>query len=151
MLPISSERFIMAKLLTKEEKTNLQVTKNFNISEMEYYDRVPSNLLNNAKEVLTNLQVLRDACGKSITIMSGYRSPERNEAVGGATKSQHMEGNACDIKVKDMDPEDVAKLIEKLIAEKKMKQGGLGIYPRDTIATGWIHYDTRGVKARWRG
>jgi uncharacterized protein YcbK (DUF882 family) len=141
----------MAKLLSKEEKTNLQVTKNFNLSEMEYYDKVPANLLDNAKEVLTNLQVLRDACGKSITIMSGYRSPERNAAVGGATKSQHMEGNACDIKVKDMDPKDVAALIEKLIKEGKMKQGGLGIYPRATIAEGWVHYDTRGVRARWQG
>jgi uncharacterized protein YcbK (DUF882 family) len=141
----------MAKLLTKEEKTNLQITKNFNIGEMEYYDKVPPELLNNAKEVLTNLQVLRDACGKSITIMSGYRSPERNETVGGATKSQHMSGNACDIKVKDMDPKDVAALIEKLIKEGKMKQGGLGIYPRATIAEGWVHYDTRGVRARWNG
>ena len=141
----------MAKLLTKEEKTNLQITKNFNIAEMEYYDKVPTTLLNNAKEVLTNLQVLRDACGKSITIMSGYRSPERNEAVGGATKSQHMEGNACDIKVKDTDPKDVAALIEKLIKEGKMKQGGLGTYPRATIAEGWVHYDTRGVRARWQG
>lgn len=139
------------KMLSKEQKTNLQVTKNFNISEMEYYDRVPEKLLENAKEVLSNLQVLRDACGKSITIMSGYRSPERNEEVGGATKSQHMEGNACDIKVKDMDPKDVAALVEKLIKEGKMKQGGLGIYPRATIAEGWVHYDTRGVKARWNG
>jgi uncharacterized protein YcbK (DUF882 family) len=138
-------------MLLKEQKTNLQVTKNFNISEMEYYDRVPEKLLENAKEVLGSLQILRDACGKSITIMSGYRSPERNEEVGGATKSQHMEGNACDIKVKDMDPKDVATLIEKLIKEGKMKQGGLGIYPRATIAEGWVHYDTRGVKARWNG
>jgi uncharacterized protein YcbK (DUF882 family) len=143
--------YYMAKLLTKEEKTNLQITKNFNIGEMEYYDKVPPELLNNAKEVLTNLQVLRDACGKSITIMSGYRSPERNATVGGATKSQHMEGNACDIKVKDMDPKDVATLIEKLIKEGKMKQGGLGIYPRSTIAEGWVHYDCRGIRARWNG
>jgi len=139
------------KMLLKEQKTNLQVTKNFNISEMEYYDRVPEKLLENAKEVLGSLQILRDACGKSITIMSGYRSPERNKEVGGATKSQHVEGNACDIKVKDMDPKDVATLIEKLIKEGKMKQGGLGIYPRATIAEGWVHYDTRGVKARWNG
>jgi len=141
----------MAKLLLKEEKTNLQVSKNFNISEMEFYSKVPAALMENAKEVLSNLQVLRDACGKSITIMSGYRSPARNEAVGGATKSQHMEGNACDIKVKDMDPKDVAALVEKLIKEGKMKQGGLGIYPRATIAEGWVHYDTRGVRARWNG
>ena len=39
-------------------------------------------------------------------------------------------------------------LVEKLIKESKMKQGGLGLYPREN---GWIHYDTRGTKARWNG
>ena len=94
----------MAKLLTKEEKTNLQVTKNFNMSEMEYYDKVPANLLDEAKEVLTNLQVLRDALGVPLSIMSGYRSPERNASVGGATKSQHMQGNAVDVQCKAKTP-----------------------------------------------
>jgi uncharacterized protein YcbK (DUF882 family) len=142
-----------AKLLTASEKTQgspVGVT-NFKYAEMEYYDRIPKELIPNADKVLQNLQVLRDACGKSITIMSGYRSPERNESVGGAKKSQHMEGNACDIKVKDMKPEDVAKLIEKLITDGKMAQGGLGVYPRATASEGWVHYDTRGVRARWNG
>jgi uncharacterized protein YcbK (DUF882 family) len=131
------------KMLLKEEKTNLQITKNFNISEMEYYDRVPPNLIAAASELLTNLQVLRDALGKSITIMSGYRSPERNATVGGAKNSQHMQGNAADIQVAGITPLIVYETCEKLIKEGKMKQGGLGIY--DT----WVHYDTRGVKARW--
>lgn len=135
-------------MLKKEQKTNLQVTKNFNISEMEYYDVVPPELVANATELLQNLQVLRDACGKSITIISGYRSPERNKAVGGATMSQHMFANAADIQIKDMKPQQMYDLVEKLIKEGKMKQGGLGLYPREG---GWIHYDTRGVKARWNG
>jgi len=131
------------KLLLKEEKTNLQVTKNFNISEMEYYDKVPELLLEKAKEVLTNIQILRDALGAPISIMSGYRSPERNAAVGGATKSQHMEGNATDLQCKTKTPLEMYNMVEKLIKEGKMKQGGLGIYD------GWIHYDTRGTRARW--
>ncbi len=143
----------MAKLLTANEKTQGKPAgvTNFSYSEMEYYDRIPTALIPQADKVLQNLQVLRDTCGKSITIMSGYRSPERNESVGGAKKSQHMEGNASDIKVKGMKPEDVAKTIEKLIADGKMAQGGLGIYPRATAEEGWVHYDTRGVKARWNG
>ena len=84
-------------MLKKEQKTNLQVTKNFNMSEMEFYDVVPPQLVANATELLQNLQILRDACGKSIKIISGYRSPERNKEVGGATMSQHMFGNAADI------------------------------------------------------
>ena len=40
----------MSKLLLKDEKTNLQVTKNFNVSEMEFYDKVPSNLIEKVKQ-----------------------------------------------------------------------------------------------------
>jgi len=133
----------MSKLLTKEEKTNIQVTKNFNVSEMEYYDKVPANLLDNTKEVLVNIQVLRDALGAPLSIMSGYRSPERNAAVGGATKSQHMQANAVDLQCKTKTPLEMYNMVEKLVKEGKMKQGGLGIYD------GWIHYDTRGTKSRW--
>lgn len=135
-------------MLKKEQKTNLQITKNFNMSELEYYDVVPPALVANATELLQNLQILRDACGKSITIISGYRSPERNKTVGGATMSQHMFANAADIQIKDMTPQQMYDLVEKLIKEGKMKQGGLGLYPREG---GWIHYDTRGTKARWNG
>jgi len=133
----------MPKLLLKEEKTNLQVTKNFNMSEMEFYDRVPANLLEKAKDVLTNIQVLREALGAPISIMSGYRSPERNLQVGGSPKSRHMEGNATDLQCKTKTPLEMYNMVEKLIKEGKMKQGGLGIYD------GWIHYDTRGSRARW--
>jgi uncharacterized protein YcbK (DUF882 family) len=135
-------------MLKKDQKTNLQVTKNFNMSEMEFYDTVPPQLVANATELLTNLQILRDASGKSIKIISGYRSPDRNKEVGGATMSQHMFGNAADIQIAGMKPQEMADLVEKLIKEGKMKQGGLGIYPREG---GWIHYDTRGTKARWNG
>jgi len=131
------------KMLLKEEKTNIQVTKNFNISEMEYYDRVPPALIAAATELLTNLQVLREVLNKGISIMSGYRSPERNATVGGAKNSQHMYANAADIQVSGVSPKIVYDTCEKLIKEGKMKQGGLGIY--DT----WVHYDTRGTKARW--
>ena len=130
-------------MLKKEEKTNLQATKNFNMSEMEFHDKVPENLLDNAKEVLTNIQILRDALGAPMTIMSGYRSPERNAAVGGAKKSQHMEGNAVDLQCKTKTPLEMYLIVEKLIKEGKMKQGGLGIYDS------WIHYDTRGTRSRW--
>jgi hypothetical protein len=42
-----------------------------------------------------------------------------------------------------MTPKQVAEVIERLIAEKKMKEGGIGIYKT------WLHYDHRNTKARW--
>lgn len=130
-----------------------QVTPNFKLSEMEFSDKVPDALLNNAYEVLKNLQVLRDHVGKPCKIISGYRSPERNKAVGGATKSQHMEGNAVDVKIDGLTGHQIADIVEKLIKEGKMKEGGVGRYgDKDKVSDrSWCHYDTRGVKARWVG
>lgn len=43
------------------------------------------------------LDPLRRAWGKPIMVNSGYRCPKLNRAVGGATTSQHLTGQAADI------------------------------------------------------
>lgn len=43
------------------------------------------------------LDPLREAYGKPITVNSGYRSAALNKAVGGASTSQHLSGQAADI------------------------------------------------------
>jgi uncharacterized protein YcbK (DUF882 family) len=122
-----------------------KLTANFKLEEFNSKcgRPIPNNVLPNIIELAKNLQVLRDALGKSITITSGYRSPERNAKIKGAKNSQHLKGTAADIKVKGMTPKEVALVIEGLIESGKMKQGGIGVYPN------WVHYDIRGVKARW--
>lgn len=124
-----------------------QLTKNFHADEFACKDgtKVPLNLKANLIELAVNLQVLRDVVSTSISITSGYRSPSHNTKIGGAKFSQHINATAADIKVKGMTPKQVAVIIEKLIADNKMKQGGIGIYKS------WVHYDTRGTKARWNG
>ena len=41
---------------------------------------------------------------KPLSVRSAYRSPEHNRAVGGATRSKHMEGAAFDIAMANHDP-----------------------------------------------
>jgi len=122
-----------------------KLTKNFSLEEFKCKDGsdIPNNVLSNITELAKNLQVLRDALNKSISITSGYRSPKYNAKIGGVKNSQHVKGTASDIQIKGMTPKEVALVIEGLIASGKMKQGGIGIYPS------WVHYDIRGVKARW--
>jgi uncharacterized protein YcbK (DUF882 family) len=122
-----------------------KLTKNFSLEEFKCKDGsdIPNNALSNIIELAKNLQVLRDAVGKTITITSGYRSQKHNAKIGGAKNSQHVKGTASDIKVKGMTAKEVALVIEGLIASGKMKEGGIGIYPT------WVHYDIRGVKKRW--
>jgi uncharacterized protein YcbK (DUF882 family) len=122
-----------------------QLTKNFSAREFKCKDssEVPIELKANLMKLATNLQVLRDYLGKSITITSGYRSPSHNKKIKGAKFSQHMNATAADIKVDGITPKQVAAAIEKLILENRIVQGGIGIYPS------WVHYDVRGTKARW--
>ena len=122
-----------------------KITTNFSLDEFKCKDgsEIPNDVLPNIIELAKNLQVLRDAIGKSITINSGYRSPKYNAKIGGVKDSQHVKGKASDLRVAGMTPKEVALVIEGLIESKKMKQGGIGIYPNFT------HYDIRGTKARW--
>jgi uncharacterized protein YcbK (DUF882 family) len=122
-----------------------KITENFSLHEFNCKDGslIPNEYLPNVIELANNLQVLRDEIGKPITINSGYRSPKYNAKVGGARNSQHLKGKASDLRVSGITPKELAEVIEKLIKEGKMKQGGIGIYKTFT------HYDIRGTKARW--
>jgi len=124
----------------------MKLTKNFSLAEFDCKDgtKVPEKYIKNAQEVANNLQVLRDYLGVPVSITgSGYRTPAHNKKVGGAKNSQHLTCSAADINAKDISPKVLAATIETLIATKKMKQGGVGIYPN------FIHYDIRNSKARW--
>lgn len=62
------------------------------------------------------LDPLRDALGRSVSVNSAYRSAAVNKAIGGSTTSQHMLGEAADIRVDGMTPQQLATFIaaEKL-------------------------------------
>lgn len=133
-----------AWLYSRKRMSN-KLSKNFSLEEFASKDgaTTPAEVINNLRELAKNLQVLRDYVGKPIKINSGYRSPEHNKSVGGVANSQHVKGKAADIKIDGMTPREIAATIENFILVGKMKQGGLGIYPN------FVHYDTRGKKARW--
>ena len=124
----------------------MKLSTNFSLSEFASADgTAPSGeVLKNLTELAKNLEVLRKHLGQPIRVTSGFRSREHNRKIGGAVNSFHVLGMASDIQVAKMKPEDVAKAIELLITEGKMKEGGLGIYRT------WVHYDIRGTKARWK-
>jgi uncharacterized protein YcbK (DUF882 family) len=123
----------------------MKLTKNFYKYEFDSKDGavMPLEVFKNVQKLAENLQVLRDELKAPITINSGYRSQKHNAKIGGANKSQHLLGNASDIVVDGYTPQEVAVVIEELIRDGKMLQGGLSAY--DTFT----HYDIRGIKARW--
>ena len=123
----------------------MELTKNFSKKEFDSKDGapMPDAILVQVTKLACNLQRLRDRVKRPISINSGYRSPAHNKAVGGVSDSQHVQGKAADIVVTGMTPKQVADVIEGLIQEGEMLQGGIGIYNTFT------HYDIRRKKARW--
>lgn len=61
-------------------------------------------------EAQAALDRLTQAWGQPLAITSGYRDPGLNARVGGAKNSQHMHGNAFDISVANMSPEERLRL-----------------------------------------
>lgn len=90
--------------------------------------------------LITLLQDIRDKIEKPIAIVSGYRCEKHNRTVGGVKNSQHVLGNAADIKVEGMDADDVQHW---LVVNFNKRIGGMGAYSTFT------HIDTRKKHARW--
>ena len=95
-----------------KKENNMQLTDHFHLSEFvrsETATRLGIDNSINDPEIISNirnlcehvLEPLRAYAGCPIIINSGYRCPRLNEAVGGSRWSQHMKGEACDIRIAD--------------------------------------------------
>jgi hypothetical protein len=108
-----------------------------NFSPAEIACRGTGKLLVN-EPALDKLQALRDRLGKPLIVRSAYRSPEHNRAVGGATRSKHLDGTAFDIAMANHDP------VVFEAAAREVGFLGFGFYPR----SGFMHVDL-GPARQW--
>lgn len=83
----------LSKNLTLAEVTKSTTAKRLGI------DNTPDEwTTENLRQVAINIfQPLRDSFGCPIYVSSGYRSAELNTAIGGSSRSQHVEGRALDL------------------------------------------------------
>jgi uncharacterized protein YcbK (DUF882 family) len=106
----------------------------------------------------------------TLHMMSAYRTPYYNHAIGDVPYSMHQFGSAADVFV---DPYDRGRMedlnrdghvdiqdakflydeIEKMLSEKAYRrfQGGMGFYPANAAHPPFVHVDVRGTAARWKG
>lgn len=100
-------------------------------------------------------------------VMSGYRTPAYNRAIGNTTDySRHLWGDAADIFVDvdgDGDMDDLNgdgrstmadaqvlyEIVEGTELEGSVRPGGLGLYRRNAVRGPFVHVDARGHAARW--
>ena len=90
---------------------DIQLTSHFRLSEFTRSTTATTRGIPNIPtiEAISNLQQLclhvleplRAFAGCPIAITSGYRSSALNQAVGGSKTSQHMTGEAADIRIPD--------------------------------------------------
>jgi hypothetical protein len=119
---------------------------NFGLHEFHCEDGtpVPPMYYENVLNMMMNLEVIRGSLGGNpIYIVSGYRTPQHNAAVGGSPKSQHLEANAVDMVVEGLRPIQVYNVIKQLMETGDITPGGLGLYATH------VHYDQRGTKTYW--
>jgi len=90
-------------------------------------------------ELLTVLSNLRAKFDKPVTINSGCRCREYNKTVGGNYNSKHLVGKAVDVKVKDVEADEVAEYFLSVYPDSY----GIGRY------VGRTHIDVRDYKSRW--
>jgi hypothetical protein len=127
------------------------------------------------EQLLLKLELLleeinaRGIAADSLTIMSGFRTPFYNAAIGNVPYSRHVFGGAADVFV-DVSPVDnymddltrdgvldyrdaqwLFRVANELFRrpENSRLVGGLGVYARTSAHGPFLHVDARGRRARW--
>ena len=91
------------------------------------------------------LQPVREHFGKSVTVNSGYRSPESNAAVDGSKTSDHCKGQAADIEIDGLPNPELAQWIMDNLDYTQLI---LEFYTQGQPNSGWVHvsYDPNNLK-----
>lgn len=136
--------------------TLYELTKSATAKRMGYdntpTDKIAQNLLDLVKNVLDPLRL---AWGRPIVVTSGYRCPKLNKKIGGATNSQHLYGQAADIRTVSDHPDDNMRLLQCLLDSKLPFDKLIAEYVDDKGRPDWIHVSyspqKRGIKLTCKG
>ena len=118
---------------------DIQLSQHFTVSEFcnlqKYPQNIPtiqqiSNMIYGCRNLL---EPAREAIGCPIIINSGFRNADVNRRVGGVKNSQHLQGQAADIRPKD--PTKFQRLVSFLKAHALTDQLLTG--------SGWLHISWR--------
>jgi hypothetical protein len=133
----------------------MNLSANFTLKELTKSDTATRLGIDNTPndEALENLKLLcekvlqpvRDHFGKSVTVNSGYRSPESNAAVGGSKTSDHCKGQACDLEIDGIPNPELAQWIMDNLDYTQLI---LEFYTQGQPNSGWVHvsYDPNNLK-----
>jgi peptidase M15-like protein len=154
-----SPHFTLKQFVCKEDTTNRYPKY------VVLHERLPLKL----EMILERVNEMGFA-SDTLHVMSAYRTPYYNHAIGDVKYSMHQWGSAADIYVdperKDrmadlnrdgaVDTADAKLLYDEIetLLEKpghRALQGGMGFYPATAAHPPFVHVDVRGTAARWKG
>lgn len=159
-----------------EENLKTRVSPNFTLSQFvaKQASGYPKYLVLRSSLLLKleNILAVLNRAGhqtEGFAIMSGYRTPFYNRAIGNVPYSRHVWGGAADIYIDDapadgrmddlngdgrVDRAD-ARWLANFIASMSQRGdfgpriGGLGVYGSTSAHGPFVHIDVRGTRARW--
>lgn len=157
------------------ENMNTRITPHFTLGQFlckqsggfPKYMVLRHTLLENLENLLADVNN-RGIRADSFVIMSGYRTPAYNKAIGNVANSRHIYGDASDIfidamgigKMNDVNGDgkinkDDAHYLYQVANNPEIHDhrddliGGIGVYKANAAHGPFVHVDVRGTKARW--
>ena len=133
----------------------MNLSANFSLKELTKSDTATRLGIDNTPddEAIDNLKTLcdkvlqpvRDHFGKTVTVNSGFRSSETNQATGGSKSSDHVKGQAADIEIAGIANADLAQWIMDNLDYTQLI---LEFYTQGIPDSGWVHvsYDPNNLK-----
>jgi hypothetical protein len=122
----------------------MRVSEHFSLEELTFsptakrlgIDNKPNEtIINRLRYLCENvLEPVRKLYGKPIVVTSGFRCEKLNKAVGGSGTSQHVKGEAADIRSVSDTPQDNKELYDCII-----KSGVVFDQLIDEFGYDWIH------------
>ncbi len=160
-----------------EEHADLHVSPHFTLGQF-FCKQAPGELdtryLLVRTALLVKLERLREEVSvthpiETLTVMSGFRTPWYNAAIGNrTTSSRHLYGGAADVfvdgdgdgvmddlngdgRVDRTDATWLADLAERIAdaGDPQWPSGGVGVYDANSAHGPFVHVDARGFRARW--
>lgn len=128
----------MVQKYSMKTQSNLQLSKNFKVSEFACKDGSDTVLIDD--NLVYVLQQISNHFNAPVKITSSYRTPSHNQKVGGSSSSYHVKGMAADIKVIGVSAVEVGLFAQNIC-------NGVGVYYYGD--TEFVHVDTRQNKVYW--